>query len=89
MSEEKENLKIKVLDFVKTQPGYSSAKHAKLRGFCEDKDIYMVVYGETLWDGIGGLGATPELAYNDFVRSWSHLRGFEWIENNKQADDRR
>lgn len=83
MAEENEKVKIKILDFVKAQPGYSVAKHAKLTGFCEDNDPYLVVYGENLWDGIGGFGTTPELAYYDFIRSWRHLNGFEWIEKNR------
>ena len=83
MSDKKEALKRRVLEFVKAQAGYDEKKHEKLDAFCEDKDTYMVIYGENLWSGIAGTGITPDLAYNDFIRSWERYKGFDWIEKNR------
>ena len=83
MSDKKEDLKRRVLEFVKGQPGYDEKKHEKLDAFCEDKNTYMVIYGDNLWSGIAGTGDTPDLAYSDFVRSWERYKGFEWIDKNR------
>jgi hypothetical protein len=83
MSDKKDLLKKRVLEFVKEQPGYNEKKHEKLDAFCEDEDTYMVVYGDNFWSGIAGQGSTPELAYIDFVTSWDRYKGFVWIEKNQ------
>jgi len=84
MKSEQEKLKQRVLEFVKTQKGYNEKDHEKLRAFCEDKNTYGVVYGEDIQTGIAGFGDTPELAFDDFVRSWNQFNGFEWIIQNKR-----
>jgi hypothetical protein len=78
-----EDLKQRVIDFAKSQPGYNQKEHEKLTAFCEDKNTFAVTYGHNIVEGIAGFGETPELAFEDFVRSWKELDGFEWIRYNK------
>jgi hypothetical protein len=84
MKDEKEKLKQRVLEFVKTQKGYNEKNYEKLQAFCENKKTYCVIYGEGLQTGIAGYGDTTELAFDDFVRSWNQFNGFEWINKNKK-----
>jgi len=83
MIDQKEKLKQRVMDYVRSQPGYNAKDHEALDAFCEDKENYMVIYGEDLMAGIAGVGETPDLAFNDFVRSWKELNGFDWIKKNR------
>ena len=83
MSDEKEKLKRRVIEFVKAQPGYDEQVHEQLRAFCDDKEGYTVIYGNDEMSGIMGLGETPGLAFKDFERSWEELNGFTWIEKNR------
>jgi hypothetical protein len=78
-----EDLKQRVIDFVKSQEGYDQTEHEKLAAFCENKDAFAVTYGHNMVEGIGGFGETPDLAFEDFVRSWNNLNEFEWLGNNK------
>jgi hypothetical protein len=72
-----------VIDFVKSQEGYDQKEHEDLTAFCEDKNTFAVTYGHNIVEGIAGFGATPDFAFEDFVRSWNELKGFEWLRNNK------
>lgn len=82
MSDEKEKLKARVIEFVQAQPGYDAKKHEQLRAFCDDQEGYTVIYGKDEMSGIMGVGYTPGNAFKDFERSWAQLNGFEWIEVN-------
>ena len=42
--------------------------------------LYDNIREENERSGISGVGATPDGAFNDFIRSWKELNGFEWIE---------
>lgn len=80
-------LEKQVRDFVKKQKGYNKNEQQKLRAYCDNKNTWGVIYGESPMVGIAGYGETPELAFKDFTRSWIQLKGFEWIKNikNQQA----
>lgn len=78
-NQQKEQLKQRVLEFVKHQEGYNPQEHERLDAFCENKETWGVTYGEDVQQGIAGFGSTPELAFRDFVRSWKELNGFTWI----------
>jgi L-arabinose isomerase len=82
-NEQFEDLKKRVIEFVKSQEGYDETEHEKLRAFCENKNTFAVTYGDNIVEGIAGFGETPDLAFEDFVRSWNELNGFEWLRNNK------
>lgn len=78
-----EHLEKKVIEFVKSQPESDKKPLEKIKASFDDPETYMVIYGDNLWDGIGGTGPSPADAYSDFVRSWKELKGFEWIEKHK------
>ena len=83
MSDKKDQLRNLVLKFIKTELGYNLETLEKIHVFCENSEVYTVIYGQDAMAGIMGLGQSVEEAFNDFVRSWSDLNGFEWINNNK------
>jgi hypothetical protein len=49
-----------------------------MSAFFENKDTWGVLYREDIAVGIGGFGETPDLAFDDFVRSWKEVGGFTW-----------
>lgn len=52
-----------------------SAPHTRMRPrIFPDGDMWCVLYGENLHDGVAGFGETPELACADFDRNWSNQR---------------
>jgi hypothetical protein len=84
MSKEQfEELKQRVVDFVKFQEGYDAKEHEKMSAFCEDRNTFAVTYGLNIVEGIAGFGETPDLAFKDLVKSWHELKGFDWLRNNK------
>lgn len=89
MDTELETLRKKILDFVKDQPGYDQEKYENLDICFEDREDHLVILGTDLMTGMAGMGDTPNSAYEDFVKKWNELNGFEWIEkNNLQMQDR-
>jgi phage regulator Rha-like protein len=83
MSDDPEKLKLRVLDFVKTQQEYNEKLHEDLQVFCIQKAGCMIIYGKDERAGISGVGATPDLAFSDFIKRWKDLKGFEWIEKKR------
>ena len=65
---DKEQLKIKVEEFVRSQSVHDDTK--KIRVVCDEGDLYFILYGEDLAVGIGGFGETADGAYNDFIDNW-------------------
>ena len=82
MLTEPENLKKKIIEFVKAQQGYDQMKHEKLNIIFEDREDHLVILGIGLLAGMSGMGSSLNSAYLDFVKKWKDLNGFEWIEKN-------
>lgn len=77
-----EGLKKRMLDFVKSQPGYDESTSESITvNVGEGKCV--LIYGKDEMAGIMGIGKTSEEAYLDFEESWKELKGFEWIQKNK------
>ena len=82
MSLTKDKLRKKVLGFIEAQPGYLQQKQEKL-WLNFEKEGFIIIYGTNEIIGIWGFGYSIDSAYDDFVKSWIRLKGFEWIEKNK------
>ena len=81
---EKELLEKRVEAFITSQAGYNKQEHEKLKVYCENKDTWAVTYGEDIHSGISGFGDDIEEAYEDFVMSWNHYKGFEWLKKERK-----
>ncbi|MGN6265431.1 MAG: hypothetical protein ACTHM5_07135 [Ginsengibacter sp.] len=77
-----EKLRNEVVSFIKDQPGYEKFDPETLGAF-QDGTAIGVLFGDNLQDGIAGFGINEDEAYEDFVRSWHDLNGFEWMKANK------
>jgi hypothetical protein len=86
MNDNLEELESKVRGFLEAQPGFELYKNEPLRAFCEDPQYLGVIFGDDLQAGIGGLGEDVDKTYNDFVRSWNELQGFQWLKQNKMIN---
>ena len=81
---QKEILQKRVEDFIKQQSGYNQHEHENLKVYCENQETWAVTYGEDIHSGISGFGETIDSDYQDFVRSWQHYKGFEWLNKEKK-----
>lgn len=80
MNEKLKFLKEKILRFVEAQEGFPGF-HQPIQVFGGGQE-YVVIYGPNFQRGITGIGSNPMNAYEEFVRSWVELRGFNWINSN-------
>lgn len=78
-----EETKSKVIEFLKSQPGYEKIKDEPVSVIFGESDGFFILVGQNLQVGVGGFGRTLELAFEDFVNSWNHFKGVEWIEKNR------
>jgi hypothetical protein len=64
----KEILRNKILNFLKTQSTYNESQQIKIAR--TDGDFYFVLYGSALTLGVAGFGRTADSAYDDFIDNW-------------------
>ena len=81
---QKEVLEKKVEDFIKSQPEYNQQEHEKLKAYCENQQTWAVTYGDDIHSGISGFGETTDEAFEDFMMSWNHYKGFEWLKKERK-----
>lgn len=83
MSEDiKQELKKKVSEFARVQPGYNKKHPEKIRVF-DNENSLRIIFGEDEMAGFLGFGDTPDVAYESFIKSWKRLKGFAWVEKNR------
>lgn len=80
---ETDKLKARVLSFIKNEPGYDKIRGEELKVTYSMTDDFFILLGENIQIGVAGFGETPDLAFDDFVRSWKEFGGAEWIKNNR------